>query len=90
MIDHQEELRTALEKNRVQKEQIKQLETTQTSRRDVPPSEMSAQLEELQTHVRVYIMKTVITNMYCYPGACHVSLFRDFITLYSLQTHFRW
>ncbi|XP_038582388.1 centromere-associated protein E isoform X3 [Micropterus salmoides] len=52
MIDHQEELRTALEKNRVQKEQIKQLETTQTSRRDVPPSEMSAQLEELQTHTR--------------------------------------
>lgn len=53
MIDNQEELRTVLEKNREQKERLKQLETAQTSKLDGPPSEMSAQQEELQTHVRV-------------------------------------
>lgn len=51
MIEHQEELRTALEKNREQKELIRQLETAQTSRQDAPPTEMSEQQEELQTHV---------------------------------------
>lgn len=50
MIENQEELRAALERNRQQKELIKQLE--KTSRHDGPPSEMSPQLEELQTHVR--------------------------------------
>lgn len=54
MIENQEELRTALEKNREQKELIKQLQTAQTSKQDGPPSEMSAQQEELQTHVRVF------------------------------------
>lgn len=53
MIENQEELRTALEKNHEQKEQIKQLETVQTSKQDGPSNEMGAQLEELQTHVRV-------------------------------------
>lgn len=51
MIEHQEELRTALEKNREQKELIRQLETAQTSRQDAPPTEMTEQQEELQTHV---------------------------------------
>lgn len=58
MIENQEELRTALEKNREQKELIKQLQTAQTSKQDGPPSEMSAQQEELQTHVRVFLIKT--------------------------------
>ncbi|XP_076613156.1 centromere-associated protein E [Chaetodon auriga] len=49
MIENQEELRTVLEKNREQKERLKQLETAQTSK---PPSEMSAQQEELQTHLK--------------------------------------
>ncbi|XP_070844021.1 centromere-associated protein E [Chaetodon trifascialis] len=48
MIENQEELRTVLEKNREQKERLKQLETAQTSK---PPSDMSAQ-QELQTHVK--------------------------------------
>ncbi|XP_041813992.1 centromere-associated protein E isoform X2 [Chelmon rostratus] len=52
MIDNQEELRTVLEKNREQKERLKQLETAQTSKLDGPPSEMSAQQEELQTHLK--------------------------------------
>lgn len=53
MIENQEELRTVLEKNREQKELIKQLETAQTAKQDGSPSEMSAvQPEELQTHVR--------------------------------------
>lgn len=52
MIENQEELRTALEKNREQKEQIRQLETVQTSKQDGTVTEMSAQLEALQTHVR--------------------------------------
>ncbi|XP_030293944.1 centromere-associated protein E isoform X3 [Sparus aurata] len=50
MIENQEELRAALERNRQQKELIKQLE--KTSRHDGPPSEMSPQLEELQTHLK--------------------------------------
>uniref|UniRef100_A0A8C9Y709 Centromere-associated protein E n=1 Tax=Sander lucioperca TaxID=283035 RepID=A0A8C9Y709_SANLU len=52
MIENQEELRTAIEKNREQKERIKQLETAQTSKQDGPPNEMSAQIEELQTRVK--------------------------------------
>ncbi|XP_070705808.1 centromere-associated protein E [Pempheris klunzingeri] len=52
MIENQEELRTALEKNREQKAQIKQLETGQTSKHDGPPNEMNAQLEELQAHTK--------------------------------------
>lgn len=52
MIENQEELRTALEKNREQKERIKQLEAAQASKQDSSPSQLRAQLEELQTHVR--------------------------------------
>lgn len=55
MIEHQEELRAALEKNREQKELIRQLEAAQTSRQDAPPTDMSEQQEELQTHVRCFI-----------------------------------
>lgn len=51
MIENQEELRNTLEKNRELKELIKQLET-QASKQDAPPSETSAQQEELHTHVR--------------------------------------
>lgn len=51
MIENQEELRNILEKNRELKELVKQLET-QASKQDVPPSETSAQQEELHTHVR--------------------------------------
>lgn len=51
MIENQEELRTALEKNRGQKERIKQLEAAQASKQDGSHSELSAQLEELQTRV---------------------------------------
>ncbi|XP_059212976.1 centromere-associated protein E [Centropristis striata] len=47
MIENQGELRTALEKNREQKEQIKQLLTAQTSQ-----NEINAQMEELQTLVQ--------------------------------------
>ncbi|XP_047184405.1 centromere-associated protein E isoform X2 [Scophthalmus maximus] len=46
MIENQEELRTALEKNREHRERIRQLETTRTSTQDG-----SAQLEPLQTHI---------------------------------------
>ncbi|XP_041660515.1 centromere-associated protein E isoform X2 [Cheilinus undulatus] len=50
MIENQEELRTALERNNQQKELIKQLEAAKTSKHeDPPPSDTSAQLEELQT-----------------------------------------
>ncbi|XP_044232862.1 centromere-associated protein E isoform X5 [Thunnus albacares] len=52
MIEIQEELRTALEKNHEQKEQIKQLETTQTPNSDGPPNDMSGQLLELQTQTQ--------------------------------------
>ncbi|XP_051816800.1 centromere-associated protein E isoform X2 [Acanthochromis polyacanthus] len=51
MIENQEDLRTALENNRKQKEQIKQLVTAQTPRLDGPPNDMSSQLEELQTQM---------------------------------------
>ncbi|CAK6974500.1 centromere-associated protein E [Scomber scombrus] len=50
MIEIQEELRAALEKNQEQKAQIKQLVTAQASSSDVPPSDMSVELLELQTH----------------------------------------
>ncbi|XP_034006452.1 centromere-associated protein E isoform X7 [Trematomus bernacchii] len=49
MIENQEELRTALEKNRQRRETIKQLENAQTSQQEAPPNETSAQIEELQT-----------------------------------------
>ncbi|XP_068565124.1 centromere-associated protein E [Cebidichthys violaceus] len=49
MIENQEELRTALEKNRERKERIKQLETEQASKREDSPDETSAQTEQLQT-----------------------------------------
>ncbi|KAM7394941.1 hypothetical protein PAMA_006602 [Pampus argenteus] len=52
MIENQEELRTALEKNHRQKERIKQLETAQTSNLDGSPSDMGAQLFELQTNIQ--------------------------------------
>ncbi|XP_042246242.1 centromere-associated protein E isoform X5 [Thunnus maccoyii] len=52
MIEIQEELRTALEKNHEQKEQIKQLETAQTPNSDGPPNDMSGQLLELQTQTQ--------------------------------------
>ena len=52
MIENQEELRTALEKIREHKDQIRQMEAAQTTRQDGTLTEMSAQLEELQTHVR--------------------------------------
>ncbi|XP_074471799.1 uncharacterized protein LOC141756161 isoform X2 [Sebastes fasciatus] len=48
MIENQDELRTALEKSREQKERIKQLETAQTSEQDGLPCEVSAPTEELQ------------------------------------------
>ncbi|XP_032399570.1 centromere-associated protein E [Etheostoma spectabile] len=51
MIENQEELRAAMEKNRQQKERIKQLETAQTSKQDDPPNETSAQIDELQTRM---------------------------------------
>ncbi|XP_033932064.1 centromere-associated protein E isoform X2 [Pseudochaenichthys georgianus] len=49
MIENQEELRTALQKNRQQRETIKRLENAQTSQQEAPPNETSAQTEELQT-----------------------------------------
>lgn len=52
MIEIQEELRAALEKNHELKAHIKQLEAAQASKQDSPASEWSAQLEELQTRVR--------------------------------------
>ncbi|KAG7239171.1 hypothetical protein INR49_029922 [Caranx melampygus] len=51
MIENQEELRTALEKNREQKELIRQLETAQTSTQDGTLTEMSAQLEAKQAQI---------------------------------------
>ncbi|KAM9339637.1 LOW QUALITY PROTEIN: centromere-associated protein E [Symphorus nematophorus] len=50
MIENQEELRTALEKNREQKDLIKRLKAAQKSKQDGPPSETTAQQEELQAH----------------------------------------
>lgn len=55
MIENQEELRTALEKNREQNEQIKRLEAAQMSSQDGLSSEMNAQLAELQTHVGFFV-----------------------------------
>ncbi|XP_035534959.1 centromere-associated protein E [Morone saxatilis] len=52
MIENQEELRTALEKSREQRERIKQLETAQTSKQDGPPNDTGAQQEELQTRIQ--------------------------------------
>ncbi|XP_060908633.1 centromere-associated protein E isoform X1 [Labrus mixtus] len=52
MIENQDELRTALERNNEQKEMIKQLQSARTSKQDGPdPSDTSAQLEELQTRM---------------------------------------
>ncbi|XP_069561967.1 centromere-associated protein E isoform X5 [Brachyistius frenatus] len=52
MIENQAELRTALDQNREHKEQIKDLETAQTSKLDGLPGDASAQLEQLQTQIR--------------------------------------
>lgn len=52
-IENQEQLRTALEVNHEQKELIKQLQKEQTSRLDGPPSETSAQQQQLLTQARV-------------------------------------
>ncbi|KAK2856612.1 hypothetical protein Q5P01_005347 [Channa striata] len=52
MIENQEELRAALDKCNKQKEQIKQLEAAQESKLDSSPTEISGQLEELQTRVK--------------------------------------
>ncbi|XP_037606171.1 centromere-associated protein E isoform X18 [Sebastes umbrosus] len=49
MIENQDELRTALEKSREQKERIKQLETAQTSEQDGPPCEIQRLTEELES-----------------------------------------
>ncbi|TMS12229.1 DNA repair protein RAD51-like protein B [Larimichthys crocea] len=51
MIENQDELRAALEKNCEQKERIKQLETAQKSQQDAPPRDLSEQQEELQTQI---------------------------------------
>lgn len=51
MIENQEELRTALEKNREQKGRIKELEAAQASKQDCSHSEQSAQMQELQARV---------------------------------------
>lgn len=51
MIEHQGELRTALEKNSELQKRINELETTQTSDLERSTSSTSAQLEELQTQV---------------------------------------
>uniref|UniRef100_A0A8C2ZTY0 Centromere-associated protein E n=1 Tax=Cyclopterus lumpus TaxID=8103 RepID=A0A8C2ZTY0_CYCLU len=53
MIENQQELRTALDKTREQKERIAQLETAHTSKQEDSPS---AQTEELQTLVRVWVL----------------------------------
>ncbi|XP_027131713.1 centromere-associated protein E-like [Larimichthys crocea] len=52
MIENQDELRAALEKNCEQKERIKQLETAQKSQQDAPPRDLSEQQEELQTQIK--------------------------------------
>lgn len=52
MIENQEELRTALEQNREQKKQIKELEA-QILKLDELPSEHNDKLVELQTYVRL-------------------------------------
>ncbi|XP_069371194.1 centromere-associated protein E isoform X5 [Paralichthys olivaceus] len=52
MIENQEELRTALEKNREQKELLSHLETLQKSEVDGALIEMSAQLEAQQKQIK--------------------------------------
>lgn len=52
MIENQEELRMAVEQNREQKKQIKELEA-QILKLDGLPSEHNDKLVELQTHVRL-------------------------------------
>lgn len=62
MIENQGELRTALEKNRIQMELIRQLENSQISKEE-GPSETSAQPEERQANVRVqYLFNQKITG----------------------------
>lgn len=51
MIENQEELRTALDRNREHKKQIKALEAQKTEL-DGVPRDLNQQLEELRTHVR--------------------------------------
>lgn len=53
MIENQDELRTALEKNREQKKQIKLLETEKEQRINEHLSNSGLQLEELQRNVRL-------------------------------------
>ncbi|XP_029353023.1 centromere-associated protein E isoform X3 [Echeneis naucrates] len=52
MIENQEALRTALEKNQKQKAQIRQLVTAQSTNQDGTLNEMRAQLEEKQTRIQ--------------------------------------
>ncbi|KAM4522078.1 centromere-associated protein E [Odontesthes bonariensis] len=52
MIENQEELRTALEKNREQLKKIKVLESAQLSKLDGPPNDSSSQLKELKTNIQ--------------------------------------
>ncbi|CAJ1077524.1 centromere-associated protein E isoform X5 [Xyrichtys novacula] len=52
MIENQEELRAALEKNTEQKKLIEELQTTQTSKQDTLQPETSEQLEKLQTQIQ--------------------------------------
>ncbi|XP_028262364.1 centromere-associated protein E isoform X2 [Parambassis ranga] len=52
MIENQEELRSALEKNREQKNLIEQLESSQSSTQDGLTSDISTQVEQLQTQIK--------------------------------------
>ncbi|XP_054613536.1 centromere-associated protein E isoform X3 [Dunckerocampus dactyliophorus] len=52
MIENQGELRTALEKNCALKEQIKQLEDSQTSNSGKPIEDLTAEIGELQTQIK--------------------------------------
>ncbi|KAM3601788.1 uncharacterized protein V6R79_018953 [Siganus canaliculatus] len=52
MIENQEELRTALEKNREQKERIRQLESERAAVQDGPSPSPSAQKDELQVQIQ--------------------------------------
>lgn len=52
MIENQDELRSALDRNRELKERIKQLKANSATP-DVPQSGSDAQLDELQTKVRM-------------------------------------
>lgn len=53
MIENQDELRSALEKNREQKKLIEELESSQSSTQDGLTSDISTQVDQLQTQVRV-------------------------------------